>query len=41
MESTGIYWKPVYNILEGYIDVIVANAQRIKKAFAPVSPGER
>lgn len=30
MESTGIYWKPVYNILEGYFDVKVANAQRIK-----------
>ncbi|MDF2669886.1 MAG: family transposase [Paenibacillus sp.] len=30
MESTGIYWKPVYNILEGYFDVTVANAYRIK-----------
>jgi transposase len=30
MESTGIYWKPVYNILEGYFTVILANAQRIK-----------
>jgi len=30
MESTGVYWKPVYNILEGYFDVTLANAQRIK-----------
>ncbi len=30
MESTGIYWKPVYNILEGYFTVVLANAQRIK-----------
>lgn len=30
MESTGIYWKPVYNILEGYFDICLANAQRIK-----------
>lgn len=30
MESTGIYCKPVYNILEGYFDVTLANAQRIK-----------
>jgi transposase len=30
MESTGIYWKPVYNILEGYFEIILANAQRIK-----------
>ena len=30
MESTGIYWKPVYNILEGFFDVTLANAKRIK-----------
>lgn len=30
MESTGIYWKPVFNILEGYFDITLANAQRIK-----------
>lgn len=30
MESTGIYWKPVYNILDGYFDITLANAQRIK-----------
>lgn len=32
MESTGIYWKPVYNILEGFLTVVLANAQRIKNA---------
>lgn len=31
MESTGIYWKPVWNILEtGPFQLILANAQRIK-----------
>ena len=31
MESTGVYWKPVYNILEGKgIELIVVNAQHIK-----------
>ncbi|ODA41257.1 Mobile element protein [Desulfosporosinus sp. BG] len=31
MESTGIYWKPVWNILEtGTFQLILANAQRIK-----------
>ncbi|MEB8676360.1 IS110 family transposase [Bacillus cereus] len=30
MESTGIYWKPVFNILEDYFDITLANAQRIK-----------
>ncbi|PFA66153.1 IS110 family transposase [Bacillus sp. AFS015802] len=30
MESTGIYWKPVFNILEEFFDITLANAQRIK-----------
>lgn len=30
MESTGVFWKPIYNILEGYFDITLANAQRIK-----------
>jgi transposase len=30
MESTGIYWKPIFNILEEDFDVILANAQHIK-----------
>lgn len=30
MESTGVYWKPVYNRLDGRFTVIVANAQHIK-----------
>ena len=31
MESTGVYWKPVYAILEGAFQLVVANAQHIKK----------
>lgn len=31
MESTGVYWKPVYNILHGEIAVWVVNAQHIKQ----------
>lgn len=30
MESTGEYWKPVYNILENNFEVLLANAQHIK-----------
>jgi len=30
MESTGVYWEPIYNILEGYFDLVVGNAQHIK-----------
>jgi transposase len=31
MESTGEYWKPIYNILEDNFEVLLANAQHIKK----------
>ena len=30
IESTGVYWKPVWNILEPHFTVILANAQHIK-----------
>ena len=30
IESTGDYWKPVFNILEGTCEVILVNAQHIK-----------
>src|ERR1700682_5524371 len=31
MESTGVYWKPIYTILEGALEIVVANAQHVKK----------
>jgi transposase len=31
MESTGVYWKPVYNLLEGQFEILVVNAEHIKK----------
>ena len=30
LESTGVYWKPVFNILEESMEVILANARDIK-----------
>jgi hypothetical protein len=33
LESTGVYWRPVYDRLVGACEVIVANAQHIKKGF--------
>lgn len=30
MESTGEYWKPVYNLLEDGFTLLVVNAQHIK-----------
>jgi transposase len=31
MESTGVYWKPVFNILEGGFEILVVNAEHLKK----------
>lgn len=30
IESTGVYWKPVFNILEGVLEVILVNARHVK-----------
>jgi transposase len=30
MEATGVYWKPVYNVLEGRFELLVVNAEHIK-----------
>jgi len=30
MESTGIYWKPIFNILEEGFEVLLANAKQVK-----------
>ena len=36
MESTGAYWKPVWNVLEGEIRLILANAKHVRAL-----PGEK
>jgi transposase len=30
MESTGVYWRPVYAVLEGHFELIVGNARHIR-----------
>ena len=30
MESTGVYWKPIYNILEDIAEITLANARQVK-----------
>ena len=30
MESTGVYWKPIFNLLEGSFEVLLVNASHIK-----------
>lgn len=29
MESTGVYWMPIYDVLEGSVEIVVGNAQHI------------
>jgi len=31
MESTGVYWKPVYHLMEGRFEVLLVNAHHIKQ----------
>ena len=30
MESTGVYWRPIYAVLEGRFDLIAGNARHIR-----------
>jgi transposase len=30
MESTGIYWKPIFNILEEHFEILLVNAQHVR-----------
>jgi transposase len=30
LESTGVYWKPVYHLLEGHLELMLVNARHIK-----------
>ena len=36
MESTGVYWKPIYNILEADFEILLVNARHIKNV-----PGQK
>lgn len=36
MESTGVYWRPVYSVLENYFKIILVNARHIKNV-----PGQK
>jgi transposase len=30
MEATGVYWKPVWHVLDGHFDLVLANAAHVK-----------
>jgi transposase len=31
MESTGVYWKPIYHVLSGTVDVLVGNPHEMRR----------
>src|SRR5262245_52640375 len=31
MESTGVYWKPVWNLLEGVVELLLVNAEHVQQ----------
>jgi len=35
IESTGIYWRPIFNLLEGECEVILVNAQHMRVSSGP------
>src|SRR5438552_13515815 len=36
MEATGVYWKPAWHVLEGHVELLLANAAHVKNG-----PGRR
>ena len=42
MESTGVYWKPVWHVLEGRFEgLVLANAMQVRNMPAPRERRER
>lgn len=37
MEATGVYWKPVWHVLESKFELVLANAAHIKNVGLPRS----
>jgi transposase len=31
LESTGVYWKPIFHLLEGHLEVLLVNARHVKQ----------
>ena len=40
MESTSVYWKPIYNLLEGSFELLLVNARHIKTIPADYPYGQ-
>jgi transposase len=35
MESTGVYWRPVHNLLEGNLELLLVNARHVRTVPGP------
>src|SRR5208283_1138448 len=33
IESTGVYWRPVHNVLEGHKELVLVNARHLKNVL--------
>jgi transposase len=41
MESTGVYWKPIYNLLEGRFTVLLVNTKHVNTKHVKHVPGRK
>lgn len=41
MESTGVYWKPIFHVLEGEFEIFLVNAQHMKAVAFPQNGRQR
>ena len=41
MESSGVYWKPVFHLLEGEFEIVLVNAQHMKAVAFPKNGRQR
>lgn len=41
MESTGVYWKPIFHLLEDEFEIVLVNAQHMKAVAFPKNGCER
>ena len=35
LESTGVYWKPIWNLFEGIFEMLLVNAEHLEKSPGP------
>ncbi len=40
MESTGVFWKPVYNLREGHLEVLLVNARHVRQVEGHKTDGK-